>query len=263
MDVLIPRYSVQSPSPQNFSLPYPIILHLLETPSHHQLLKLQKTCKILFIKKCIFVTEKPVCCSTWDGPKLKILCGKYLDFGESKYWFTNLDCLGSYSILRPHIYRVTLSKLSISGDNLSRTDIDFLLSNNKMDILSLDNLSIRDDNGVPVSIDYVLGKVLHVKNFCYDNRCEIYSNQSLKQLNSIPFFKKLENVTLYIHQTSEDLDVQLLKNFIVKNMAFNSSVEIVVPRNAWEVAAELRNFEYMWNLTLPSPSCNITSRNIR
>ena len=101
-----------------------------------------------------------------------------------------------------------------------------------MQNLTLHKVNIRDADGNPVPIDYILGKVPEVTYFSYDNECEIYSNQSLSKLNSINFKNKLCLFSLNICRTSEGIDAEILGEFIEFNLASNALVILMLPRNA-------------------------------
>ena len=100
--------------------------------------------------------------------------------------------------------------------------------------LTLFKVNIRDADGNPVKTDYILGKVPAVTEFCYYNECEIYSNHSLSKLNSITLKNKLIYLALHMTQTSEEIDAEILGNFIEFNLASNGQVHLVLLQNAPE-----------------------------
>ena len=199
----IPEYSFETPRHQRLSLPYPIVLHLLDTPSPFQLLKLQKTCKYFFAKKKIVVSETPVECQREGSSGFVDANKKQLLLGSNKFWFTELmshhhgpaHWVTPCTLPHPNIYRLTLSKLSIGHQELSLNAINVLLSNQKMKKLELNRVIILDSEGNSVPDDYILGKVPNLKEFHYFNLREVYSNQSLERLNSLKPFIKLKHFT--------------------------------------------------------------------
>ena len=241
MENSFPEYSIQTPRRQYFSLPFDLISRLLETESPHLLLKLQKSCKHFFAKKKVIVVgiyifvndsmDKVFCRSGKEG-YFEIVLDKGI-----QYWFTRIAFSSSYSIIRPHIYRLTLKDLHLCWQNLSRNDIDFLLSNDKTEALDFYEVTIRDDHGNPVPIDYILGKVPNVTRISFWNQFEIYSNQLLKKLNSIKFNQKLKEFILSTSQTSEVIDAEILGEFVERNLASDGFFGYYLPRNAPELEA--------------------------
>ena len=235
-----PQYSFNSPRRQRFSLPHPLILYLLETESPHLLQKLHQACKYFFAKKKILVAADAI--SDFGSPNWNpvLRCNNFeLPLTPTtRYWVTDLYCCrkDSYSILRPYIYRATLSQLHILYQNLSLNDIDFLL-NNKMQKLILYRVDIHDVDGNPVPIDYILGKVPEVTEFGYHNKCEIYSNQSLSKLNFITLKKKLSLLSLSMSQTSEEIDAEILGTFVESHLASNGQLYLLFGPNAPEIEA--------------------------
>ena len=239
MNFSIAKYSFKSPRRQYFSLPFPIIWYLIETEFPHLLLKLHKTCKYFFAKKTIFVVDKHIRCVAYsnnttfvvDPDDMKLTLPK-----PKKWWLTSLLCGGkkTFSTIRPYIYRVTLSKLCIWEEDLSLNDINILLSNDKMEELLLSKVNIRDANGTPVPIHYILGKVPNVTAFYYYNKCEIYSNQWLEKLNSINICTKLEWFSHFVSQTSEEIDAEILGQFVKNHLASLLEVHFRFPPNSRE-----------------------------
>ena len=205
MNLSIAKYSFDFPRRQHFSLPYFIIAYLIETESPHLLQKLQKCCKYFFAKKTILVADKHIrCFSTTnngtfvvDSNRMKLTLPK-----SKKWWLTSLSCdvKNSFSTIRPYIYCATLSKLCIWEEDLSLNDINILLSNNKMKELVFSRVNIRDADGTPVPVDYILGKVPNITTFDYYNICESYSNESLEKLKSLNFFKRLRFFALGMNE---------------------------------------------------------------
>ena len=233
-DIVSPEYSIVSPRRQQFSLPLPLILYLLETESPHLLLKLHKSCKYFFAKQNVVVCDEKMKCYRKEN-EIIFYCRNWLQ--KSRFWLTALDCTWGkcYSLLRPHIYRLTLDSLRLSSETLSLADINFLLSNYKMSELHLSNVYIRDDLGNPVLPDYILEMVPYLTEFSYGNPCVIYSNQALEKLNSISHKNKLKVFALDIHQTSEEIDAEILCEFLTKNLASAAQVEFYFPRRSPEV----------------------------
>ena len=231
-----PEYSFNAPRRQHFSLPYFIIAYLLETQSPLLLLKLQKSCKHFFAQKNVVVIGPTIYlhdsnefyCST-NGEHFEIV----LDNGI-QFWLTRICFRTSYSTIVPHIYRVTLIELTISDQNLSLDDIDFLLSNNKMKYLEFYKVEIHDNVGNPVPVDYILGKIPSVIKINYWNTCEIYSNELLEKLNSIQFNQKLTEFCFTMQQTSEVINAEVLGEFVERNLASDGYVSYALPRNARE-----------------------------
>ena len=235
-----PKYSFKSPRRQYFSLPFGLVSHLLETEFPHLLLKLQKSCKHFFAKKRVIVVDTLIYLDHSNGvyyikelgstDRFKILLDK-----RFQYWFTRILLRRNYSILRPYIYRLTLTELTMSCQNLSQNDIDFLFSNNKMEKLDFYEVTIRDDVGNPVPVDYILAKIPNVTEIFYWNPCEIYSNELLKKLNSIKFNYKLTEFRIVMQQTSEEIDAEILEEFIKRNLASDGCVSYYLPRNSPEI----------------------------
>ena len=240
MSVSILDYSVETPRHQLFSLPFPIILYLLETEVSHLLLKLQQTCKYIFARKRIVIAvgeklyrpTRNIVHFESDHRKQKV------PFGRGWYWLTQLEWYGNdcCTTLRPHIYRLNLSSLSIFWSSLSLKDIDFLLSNEKMETLYLWHVNIQDEDGNLVPIDYILRKVPHISTLCFWNPCEIYSNQSWKKLNEIKLFNKFKLLTLDINHTSEQIDPEGIGKFIENNVASAGEIVLYFPPDAPEIA---------------------------
>ena len=217
----VPKYSMKSPLRQRFPFRYTLISYLLETESPQILLKLQQSCKYFFAKKSILVVDEVVTCSC-KNPIHKFPSGqvfadnrgrKYIFEKSKQYWFTSTFCSVARNLFRPHIYRLTLSKLSIFGENLSMTDIDFLLSNNQMKTLNLWRVNIRDANGNPVPIHYILQKVPNVIDFCYYNLSASFSTDILK---SLKFQNKLQRFGMFFSPESEETFTKDLFKFIRK-----------------------------------------------
>ena len=231
------KCSIQFPRRQYFSLPFGLVSYLLETESPHLFLKLQKSCKHFFAKKrvilfgkTIYVNHSSEVYCFKNGTSFKIVLDKGI-----KYWFTRIRFDSNYSILCSHIYRLTLTKLMMSWQDLSQNDIDFLFFDNKIKTLEFFKVVIRNDVGNPVPIDYILGKVPKVKKIYYWNRCEIYSNELLKKLNSIQFNQKLIEFRLLMQQTSEEIDAEILGEFVKRNLASDGEVTYEFPKNAPEL----------------------------
>ena len=248
MEVAVPNYSFKFPLRQQFSFHYSIISYLLETESFHVLLKLQKCCKYFFAKKPILIADTRIRDgSTEDGIGLFTDAGLMLPLTRSnQYWFTNLifNQRNSYSMLRPYIYRLTLSNLSISDqDLLSLHDIDSLLSNEKLKTLFMVDVNIRDDAGSPVSVDYILGKVPNVIYFAFGNQCEVYSNQKLEKLNSVKLCQKLVYFSMDIFEVSEEINPDILGKFVATNLAPSGHVLLVFGDNERERDAHNEKME--------------------
>ena len=111
-----------------------------------------------------------------------------------------------------------------------------LLSNEKMEKLNLQDVNIRDTNGNPVPIDYILGKVPYLTEFTYDNLFEIHSNHTLKNLNSIQLKNKIKFLALKIYKTSDELDAEIFGGFVTKNLATDGKAEFYFSQNAPEVS---------------------------
>ena len=217
MSLSLAEYSFESPRRQNFSLPHFIISCLLETESPSVLLKLQQSCKYFFAKKDVLVFDQRVNLIRRNGeyfinsrPMDRILRK------PKQCWFTYLNFGNENPLLeiRPYIYRLTLSKLCIWDADVSLNDVNFLLSNDKMKELHFTRVNVRDADGTPVPIDYILGKLPNLTIFSYENKCEIYSNEKFERLNSIKFFKKFTFIFLQINHVSQELDAELLGNFV-------------------------------------------------
>ena len=268
-----PKDSFKSPKHQYFSLPFFVISYLIDaSPSPGILLKLQQTCKYLFIKKRILIAT-PKIKGSENGVFYSESTGLVLPFqkdtgigGRPKYWFTNLDyhdCDG-LAILRPHIYRLSLIELMITSQNLTLKDINFLLTNKQMKKLCLCFVEIRDTDiarGDPVPIDYILRKVPSLTEFRYGNLCEIYSNSLLMNLNSIQFFSKFQIFALIMSQTSEQIEAEILGKFIEMNLAASGEVEFGFPPNTPEletIKSKLQQIVDNWT-PLPDgkPRCGV------
>ena len=253
MEISSPKYSFESPRRQYFSLPFGLVTRLLETEFPGVLLKLQKSCKHFFAKKKVVVVDTLI-----HQTNSKVFYfmttknGEYFEIAVDKgiqYWLTRITLGYDYSIIRSHIYRLTLTELNICWQTLSQNEIDFLLIDNKIEDFVLHQSKIRDVHGNPVPIDYILGKVPNVTRIKFWNDCEIYSNKLLKKLNSIKFNQKLSVFRLFMEQTSEEIDAEILGEFVKRNLASNGLVEYYFPGNAPEseaVQTKLQQIRIAW-----------------
>ena len=205
------------------------------------LLKLQKSCKHFFAKKNVIVANErglykfiepgnELVFVNEDDHEARLLRKAQYCFTEL-YFFADDFC----SKFRPYVYELNLSILYISWANLSLIDIDFLLTNNKMDQLYFFYTNIRDANENAVPIDYILGKVPQLTCFCYNNISEVYSNETLEKINSIKLCNKLSRLSIHIRHTSEELDPEIIGEFITSNMVSFADVKLYFPPDAPEM----------------------------
>ena len=226
------KYSFESPRHQDFSLRFNLICYIIENPPTSEvLLKLQQTCKYFFAKNKVIVVHKLLayvpkkrCFIDYYNKKVSIPLGKF------KYWFNHIypknDTWESfYPFITPHIYRITFKELYVGDQTLSMKTLDLLLSNEKMEFLRFFVVDIRDDNGSVVPVDFILSKIPHILQFDFYNPNEIYSNDVMKKINDVKFVNKLKHFILGIGNTSEDLDVGILFEFIKKHAASDAFIK--------------------------------------
>ena len=267
MESSSPQYSIQSPRRQYFSLPFGLVSLLLETESPHLLLKLQKSCKHFFAKKKLVVVDTTVN-FRYSNEAYSVIPGHDRPFEIAfdkriQYWFTRMFCEGGYSTIRFYVCRLTLKELSMTRQELSLNDIDYLLSNNKMEEIAFLGVNIRDAHGNPVPDDYILGKVPNIKRIIYGNECAIYSNDLLRKLNSIQFNHKFECFRLQMYQASEKIDAEILGDFVKRNLASDSVVSFCLPRNAPELKTVKRKLKQVVDAMVSNngkkPNCQVVA----
>ena len=250
------EYSFKFPRRQYCSLPFGVISYLLQTQSTKVLLKLQQSCKYFFARKSVIVADEDGMYQFDEEKNGIVFCNEddkeILLLRKAQYWFTELCFFGDYdfcSNLRPSVYRLNLSSLTVLSAELSSTDIDFLLANNKLEALCLLGVDIHDAVGNAVPIDYVLRKVPNVTSVEYRNNSEVYSNQTWEKLNSIIFMNGFLILSVTIQQTSEELDPQIIGNFIENNMLNDSCAKLYFRADAPELKsmkAKFRQIKKNW-----------------
>ena len=129
-----------------------------------------------------------------------------------------------------------------------------------MQILTLYKVNIRDATGKPVQLDYILRKIPNITEITYWSDCEIHSNESLKKLNSIGLENKLRVLSLYIIQTSEEIDAEILGTFVESNLASGGQLNLRLPRNTPEIGnllSKIRQVIKNWQTPGGSPCYHV------
>ena len=229
MGAQIPIYSTEFAYRQSFSLPFNLICYIIENPSQPKVLqKLQQTFKYFFAKNKVVVMQESVIYKTKKNKKAYFMDlhrnPLLLPLGNVKYWFKSIypsdENWDPFTLfITPHVYRIEFTELYMHHDHLSLNSINLLLSNDKMEILYLDSVYIRDDSGNPVPIDCILKKVPHLREINYNNRCEIYSNATFRKIRDLKFVNKLKCFCLGMDEISEEPDADILFEIIQKNAA--------------------------------------------
>ena len=251
------EYSFKVPRRQYFSLPFFVISYLIETQSVAVLLKLQQSCKYFFGKKPVIVANEDLMCKFDEEKNGIMVLDEDLDndylLAKAQYWFTQLKFYGNNfcANLRPHVYRLNLSSLTVYVAELTLNDLDFLLSNNEMEDLCLLEIDICDADGNAVPLDYVLRKVPNVVAVSYENMSDIYSNQTWENLNSIKFNNKLSLFCVTIHHTSEKLTHENIGKFIENNVESRGYVELIFPSGAPEIEPMKAKFQQIADNWMP------------
>ena len=259
MDVMTPEYSFEFPRHQHFSLRFNLICYIIENPSTSEvLLKLQQTCKYFFAKNKVIVVPFKI---FYDFDKVCFVDSKEekvsIPLGKIKYWFNSTGSLNGYwkpfcLFITPHVYRITLKKLSMTYDSLSLNDLNMLLSNKKMEEIYMYMVDIRDPDGNVVPVEYVLSRVPHIREFRFCNQYEIYSNDAMKKLNNVKLFNKLNCFSLGFEEIPEGLDPEILYEFIRRNAAPDAVIKYWLTSNSRPFSESFKiQLTHLVNVLLP------------
>lgn len=237
-------YTFDSPLQQSFSLPQPLITYIIKQPSSLEgYKKLQKSCKYIFGKGRIILAVYSLPTFLDDFIYFNAF---FLNFGvavqlnanarewqvynkgepvcrmsKAKFWINRI-CFGRYENSRfpsPNfIYRCSLRDLEIRDKTLTLDELNFLLEHNKIRQFMVSNANIRDRNGNPATVDTIYAKTPNVSSFVWENKCEIYCNETLERLNLIEHPERhLTMFYLHIHSIKGDIAPELFETFFTKN----------------------------------------------
>ena len=151
-----------------------------------------------------------------------------------QFWLTHrLIIEEKLENIRDLIYRCDVHKIAINYgiQILTFKEFDFLLNNNLNNLEEVGmNVSILDDRGCPVTVDVILERIPYVKKIDFSpssyrrklstetSVIETYSTETLKKLNSVKLFNKLEMFWLHIPQISDEFELELLGEFLENNV---------------------------------------------
>ena len=161
--------------------------------------KLQKSCKHFFSQKKIVVTDFRI--------HVERIC-RYISYGfknekniqhscqlqkSLQLWLTNTLVLqqSTLSIFMEYVYRCDLEELIVSNNNLTFKDICFLLNGGKIQELTFFSMSIKYDDGTPVTMDVILSKCPNIKSFTYTNICETFASDTFVKLSHVKFSSQI------------------------------------------------------------------------
>ena len=211
------------PRRQNFVLPPTVISYLARNPlSPDGLLKLQKSCKLMFLKSKILIVDESF---YWKNNSLI----RYSYFEKSdrrlfpktpQFWLLSkfIHCVDEPLLdLKTTFYRCDVYRLSIEHLNLTLNEISFLLSGGKVFDLNLSLVEIRDSFGTPVSVDTILAMTPRVERVFYLNKCETFSTETFENLTALKFESKIEYFILYIFHVSGTILAAPVSDFFKKN----------------------------------------------
>ena len=78
-------------------------------------------------------------------------------------------------------------------------------------------MTIRDENGVMVTIDMILAKLPNITQFFYHQNDQVFTNETFRTMNSLVFNSKFRQFHCDIRFIQSDIDFSLLCDFIKKN----------------------------------------------
>uniref|UniRef100_A0A914P446 F-box domain-containing protein n=1 Tax=Panagrolaimus davidi TaxID=227884 RepID=A0A914P446_9BILA len=152
--------------PQEFSLPKPLILYILENASSYLLKKLNKTCKYLFLKRNFTIIDKLVIFDeiTTDGFKESIsgynvtIHLSKLNRFKGKLWITDKLCAyysaPNLSSIVDKIVKCDIKNLDVH-ENITFNEFIILTASGNIEKIDLQN-PIQYSNGTYLALDDLL-----------------------------------------------------------------------------------------------------------
>ena len=230
---------------QFFSLPFGIMCYLMNGCTSPKVFeKLQKSCKHFFSQKKIVVACFGICVGKicrWIsyGLKNEKTCRRSCQLQKNlQLWLTNTLVIerSTLPLLMEYAYRCDLEELIVDDNHLTFKDICFLLNGGKIQKLNLFHVSIKYDDGTPVTIDVILSKCPRINSLTYINICETFASDTFEKLSHLKFANQIRHFWIKISQKQGVIDpyicCEFLKNRVVEfiNIVFDCDI----PRNEFE-----------------------------
>lgn len=221
------RYGSSPPQRQHFSLPFEVICYMIANPlSPEGCDKLQKTCRYMYwLNKynIVVLNETVTSLNSYDNHRWdEIYLNDYKDI--------NIWLIGGFHVgltISENISRCSLKELQIRNKDLSVRELDFLSEGERITFLRLIKVNIRDENGALVPIDKVLSKMPNIRILDYScNKNEMFTTETFQRMNSLKFNTGFRCFELKIFKLSEDADISLLSQFMMKNATHDSFYDI-------------------------------------
>ena len=235
------QYSLENPRIQNLAFPRPIIFYLARNPvSWNGLRKLQKSCKLLFLETKIILVEGYCKSTILDSHPFVCKFSK----SHQLYLLSTFIHIGNepFGDLQKHIYRCDVNNLIIRLQDITLNEISFLLKSGTVNYLELWMVEIRGSSGVPVSMDTILAMTPRVERVCYSNKCETFSTETFKKLNSLTFELIFDVFDVQIYNVSDTMNAEPFMQFFNENFNHLRLVFVYFSANAFPSESTLNTF---------------------